>query len=278
VVDAPYDRIPVFVPEGAIIPFGPAMEWSDEKPAELVNQKSPDCRVIVTTFGGNPYATPWLDKVDALVHCWYLGSESGNALANVLTGKVNPSGKLPVTFARRYNDYPYVRFGQRAYPGISEQLRDDRAPRSQVYYDEGIFVGYRGFEKNKTSVQFPFGFGLSYTTFAMTSESLNQKQDSVIIAVDITNIGRVAGKETAQVYVSAPNSKRKDEPLKELKAFAKTRLLQPGERETLMMAIPLNDLRYWDEQTHQWKFTAGKYTFHIGSSSADIKHRLSVTL
>jgi len=234
--------------------------------------------LIVVTFGGNAYAIPWLDTVDALVHCWYLGSESGNALVNVLTGKVNPSGKLPVTFAKRYEDYPYVKFGERAYPGI----------KGQVYYDEGIFVGYRGFDKNKTKVLFPFGYGLSYTTFdlknvivevaSLVEETLNMKQDAVEVTVNVTNTGSVAGKEVAQVYVASPNSKKKDMPVKELKAFAKTRLLQPGESETLTMTIPLDDLRYWNEQTHQWQLDKGKYTFHVGVSSTDLRTTASLNI
>ena len=183
--------------------------------------------IIVVTFGGNPYATPWLSQVKALVHCWYLGSESGNALLNVLTGKVNPSGKLPVTFAQKYADYPYVKYGQEAYPGVNKQ----------VYYKEDVFVGYRGFEHNKVKALFPFGFGLSYTTFQYGKPAVSINNDVITVEATITNTGKVAGKEIAQVYVSAPKNKQMEKPVKELKAFAKTRLLQPGESQTLRMTM-----------------------------------------
>ncbi len=234
--------------------------------------------IIVVTFGGNAYATPWISKVKALLHCWYLGSEAGEALANVLSGKVTPSGKLPVTFARRYEDYPYVKFGERAYPGLRDVPATPNSageiPSSQVWYDEGIFVGYRGFEKSRCEAQFPFGYGLSYTTFEYGNASVKTESDSVRVTLEVTNTGAFNGKEIVQVYVSAPGAKRKDMPLKELKAFAKTGLLEPGGRETLSMTIPFSDLTYWNETTHGWKAESGTYIFSIGASSADIRQSI----
>ena len=217
--------------------------------------------IVVVTFGGNPYATPWLSEVPALVHCWYLGSEAGTALVRVLTGEVCPSGKLPVTFAKRYEDYPYVKYGPEAYPGVNKQ----------VYYKEDVFVGYRGFERDKKQPQFPFGFGLSYTSFRYDKPVVEYDGESVTVSVTVTNVGGVAGKEIAQVYVSAPKNKQMEKPLKELKAFAKTRLLQPGEQETLRMVIPKKDLASWNETLHQWQTDAGTYTIQVGASSADIR-------
>ena len=144
--------------------------------------------LIVITFGGNPYAMPWLEKADALLHCWYLGSESGHALVNVLTGKANPSGRLPVTCAKKYEDYPYVRFGAESYPGVNRQ----------VFYREDVFVGYRGFEKNATKALFPFGFGLSYTTFKYGKPALVKDGDGWLLTVDVTNTGGCEGKEVVQ--------------------------------------------------------------------------------
>lgn len=224
--------------------------------------------IIVVTFGGNPYATPWLSQVKALVHCWYLGSESGNALLNVLTGKVNPSGKLPVTFAQKYADYPYVKYGQEAYPGVNKQ----------VYYKEDVFVGYRGFEHNKVKALFPFGFGLSYTTFQYGKPAVSINNDVITVEATITNTGKVAGKEIAQVYVSAPKNKQMEKPVKELKAFAKTRLLQPGESQTLRMTMKKSDLASWNENLHGWQVDAGTYTIQIGASSADIRGKASIKL
>lgn len=258
------------------LPFG-----QDELIEQLSQHSS--APLVVVTFGGNPFATPWLQQTNALLHCWYLGSEAGTALANVLTGKTCPSGKLPVTFGRRYEDYPYVRFGAEAYPGVSDTDTPFNSagekPRSQVFYKEGIFVGYRGFEKNKTQPLFPFGYGLSYTTFNYGKPTVTITDNgSIDIDVTVSNSGKVAGKETVQVYVASPLSKRADMPLKQLKAFAKTRLLQPGERETLHMNITREELSYWDEATHQWTCPSGTYTIMTGASSADIRGKADVTI
>ena len=236
---------------------------------ELISQLAQiQPNIVVVTFGGNAYATPWLQQVKALLHCWYLGSESGTALANVLTGKVCPSGKLPVTFAKRYEDYPYVRFGKEAY--------QDRS--GQVDYKEGIYVGYRGFERDKTQPQFPFGYGLSYTTFQYGQPTAQVSCDHVNVEVTIQNTGSVAGKEVAQVYVSAPKNKQMDKPVKELKGFAKTRLLQPGESQTLRISIPRSELASWNETTHEWQVDSGTYTLQVGGSSADIRGKAKITL
>ena len=224
--------------------------------------------IIVVTFGGNPYAMPWINDVRAVLHCWYLGSEAGNALVNVLTGKVNPSGKLPVTIAQNYEDYPYVKFGTEAYPGVNKQ----------VYYKEDIFVGYRGFERNKTKALFPFGFGLSYTTFKYGKPTVTLSGDDIVVETTITNTGSVAGREVAQVYVSAPKNKQIEKPVKELKAFGKTRSLKPGESETLRMTLKKTNLSSWDEATHQWLLDSGTYTFQVGASSADIRDKVTLKL
>ena len=150
------------------------------------------------------------------IHCWYLGSEAGTALANVLIGKVCPSGKLPVTFAKKYEDYPYVKYGKEAYPGVDRQ----------VYYKEDVFVGYRGFEKDKTQPRFPFGFGLSYTSFEYTKPTASIENSEIAVSVTVKNTGTAAGKEVVQLYVSAPKSKLMVKPAKELKAFAEWRASQ----------------------------------------------------
>ena len=224
--------------------------------------------IIVVTFGGNPYAMPWLNEVKAVLHCWYLGSESGNALLNVLLGKVNPSGKLPVTFAQKYEDYPYVKFGAEAYPGVDKQ----------VYYKEDVFVGYRGFERNRVKPLFPFGYGLSYTTFQYGKPIVSVDGDMITIETTITNTGEVAGKEVAQVYVAAPKNKQIQKPAKELKAFGKTRLLKPGESQTLRMTLKKSSLASWNEVKHDWQLDAGTYTIQLGASSADIREKVAIKL
>lgn len=222
---------------------------------------------IAVIFGGNPYAMPWLNQVKALTHCWYLGSEAGTALANVLSGKVCPSGKLPVTFAQKYEDYPYVKFGAEAYPGVNKQ----------VYYKEDIFVGYRHFTTNNVKPLFPFGYGLSYTTFAYGKPTVTQENGNVVVSVTITNQGKVAGKEIAQIYATAPKTEL-PRAVKELKGFAKTQTLQPGESETLTITIPKDDLRYYDETTHDWALTKGTYTLHVGASVNDIRGHATITI
>ena len=224
--------------------------------------------MVVVTFGGNPYAMPWLPQVDALLHCWYLGSESGTALSNVLTGKTTPSGKLPVTFAKNYEDYPYVKYGAEAFPGVD----------GQVHYKEDVFVGYRGFERDKKQPQFPFGFGLSYTTFEYGKPEVTMNGDDITVSVTVKNIGRVAGKEIAQVYVSAPKNKQMPKPAKELKAFGKTALLQPGESETVRMNIGRQQLASWSETAHDWQVDAGTYTIQVGASSTDLRGKATVSI
>ncbi|MBR1667834.1 MAG: glycoside hydrolase family 3 C-terminal domain-containing protein [Bacteroidaceae bacterium] len=222
---------------------------------------------IVVMFGGNPYAMPWLNQVQALTHCWYLGSEAGTALVNVLSGKVCPSGKLPVTFAAKYEDYPYVKFGAESYPGLNKQ----------VYYKEELFVGYRHFSSNNVKPLFPFGFGLSYTTFAYGKPTVEKVGNAVNISVTITNTGKMAGKEVAQVYATLPKTQAA-RPVKELKAFAKTRLLQPGESETLRMSVPMSELAVYEEQKHGWDILGGNYTFNVGANVNDIRGKASINI
>ena len=215
--------------------------------------------IVVVTFGGNPYSTPWLAQVPALVHCWYLGSEAGTALVNVLTGKTNPSGKLPVTFAKAYEDYPYVKYGEEAYPG------KDR----QVYYREDVFVGYRGFERDKKQPQFPFGYGLSYTTFRYGKPAVEKTTEGWTVTVDVTNTGSREGKETVQLYVGEQKPSAQN-PIKQLKTFNKV-TLQAGETKTVTLTLTPKDLQTWDEQTHQWTQPTTPLRAYVGASSTDIR-------
>lgn len=215
--------------------------------------------IMVVTFGGNAYATPWLDRVQALVHCWYLGSESGNALANVLTGKVCPSGKLPVTFAKKQNDYPSLQYGQIGYPGDGKT----------VEYKEGIYVGYRHFDTKGVKTQFPFGFGLSYTTFKYGKPQIAANGDAWTVTVDVTNTGRCEGKEIVQLYVGDEKCSV-DRPKKELKNFTKVSL-KPGETKTVSMDITRQDLKFWDEATHAWKAEPGKFKAYVCASAEDVR-------
>ena len=219
--------------------------------------------IIVCTFGGNAFATPWLDDVKGFVHAWYLGSMAGEALANVLDGKVNPSGKLPVTFAKRLEDYPYMQYGAEAYPGVDKQ----------VYYKEGIFIGYRHFDTKKVEPQFPFGYGLSYTTFKYGKPRLSattlEGDGKLTLSVDITNTGKCAGKETVQLYIGQrkPSEPR---PAKELKSFEKIEL-QPGETKTVDFQIDRSMLAFYSADNHGWTVEPGRFDAYVCASSADVR-------
>ena len=217
--------------------------------------------MIVITFGGNPYAMPWLNKIKGLLHCWYLGSMGGDALAGVLSGKVNPSGKLPVTFAKTIEDYPYYQYGTKAYPGVGKQ----------VYYSEGIYIGYRHFDTRKIEPQFPFGYGLSYTTFKYGKPTLTSahitKDSPITVSVPVTNTGKVSGKEIVQLYISDLECSV-DRPRKELKNFVKLDLA-PGETKIASFTITLDDLKYYSETIHDWAIEPGTFRAYMSTNSSD---------
>ena len=217
--------------------------------------------MIVITFGGNPYAMPWLDNIKGLLHCWYLGSMGGEALAGVLSGKVNPSGKLPVTFAKTLEDYPYYKYGAKAYPGENKQ----------VYYSEGIYIGYRHFDTRKVEPQFPFGYGLSYTSFKygkpMLSSPSITNDAPITVSVPVTNTGKVAGKEIVQLYIGDMECSV-DRPRKELKNFVKLNLA-PGETQLAKFTITLDDLKYYSEAIHDWTVEPGAFRAYLSTNSSD---------
>lgn len=226
--------------------------------------------IVVVTYGGNAYATPWLDDVKALLHCWYLGSMSGKTLAAALTGEVNPSGKLPVTFAKKQQDYPCFQYGEKGYPGVD----------GQVYYQEGIYVGYRWFNTKGVKPQFPFGFGLSYTTFKygrpeLSAESLSAG-GKLTLTVSVTNTGKRAGKETVQLYIGDEEASA-DRPRKELKDFAKVEL-QPGETKTVSFDITTEALQFWSDKTHSWTAEPGRFKAYVCASETDVRGTAEFTL
>ena len=217
--------------------------------------------IIVVTFGGNPFAMPWLNNIKGLLHCWYLGSMGGEALAGVLSGKVNPSGKLPVTFAKTLEDYPYYKYGKKAYPGENKQ----------VYYSEGIYIGYRHFDTRKVEPLFPFGYGLSYTTFKygkpMLSSPSITADSPITVSVPVTNTGKVAGKEIVQLYIGDMECSV-DRPRKELKNFVKLNLA-PGETQMAEFTITLDDLKYYSEAIHGWTVEPGTFRAYLSTNSSD---------
>ena len=262
----------------AIVCVGFGGDWQSEgfdrrnmdlpgKQDELVEQvAAANPRTIVVLNTGSPVTMPWLEQVAAVVQAWYPGQECGNAIADVLFGDTNPSGKLPQTFPRRLEDTPtYLDF-----PGEN----------GKIYYGEGLFVGHRYYEKRKIAPLFPFGFGLSYTTFAYSSLSLDAQEigpdDTLQVSVDITNTGQRAGKEIVQVYVRDSQASLQ-RPEKELKAFAKVQL-EPGERKTAKLSLARDALAYYDDSTHDWVAEAGEFEVLVGASSQDIRARATFTL
>lgn len=242
--------------------------------------------LVVIFSGGNGFAMPWLSSVKGFVFAYLLGQERGEALANVISGKVNPSGKLPFTIEKDFNESPakdynkmsdgkyYWRGGKPNSREYQKQFGDIEIP-----YNEGIYVGYRWYEKKNIEPQFPFGYGLSYTTFSFGTISASAKKVTkdkpVTITFTITNTGSVAGAEVAQLYISDVKSTI-DRPVKELKGFKKV-FLHPGESKKIAINVDWKDLAFWDEKSHQWKVEPGDFVIEAGSSSQDIKRKITIS-
>ncbi len=242
-------------------------------------------RVIVIINSGSVIETAsWREFVDAILVAWQPGEEGGNSVADVLTGNANPSGKLTMTWPIAAVDHYSTRnfpqeYDMYTYKNMETYIYGNIKGIDYSNHEEDIYVGYRYFDTFKRQVAYPFGFGLSYTNFVYSKSevTLNKKTSEIEVSVVVTNIGKTAGKEVAQVYVTAPKGKL-EKPTKELKAFAKTKLLQPGESETLRMRVAQRDLASFDESNSQWLVEAGAYQILIGSNSADIKATLSVNV
>ena len=220
--------------------------------------------VIFVNVSGSPVAMPWVDEVPAIVQAWYLGSETGNALADVLSGKVNPSGKLPFTFPVALADCPVTTEEQ--YPGI---LGEDGI--YQAYYTEGIYVGYRWYEAKGIKPLFAFGHGLSYTTFEYGQAKVSSKnmKNSLKITIPVTNTGSVAGAEVVQLYI-ADKEASVDRPVKELKGFEKV-WLEPGETKNVEFTIDRSALSFYDESSKSWVAESGAFEALVGAASDDIR-------
>lgn len=221
--------------------------------------------LVVVNISGNPVAMPWAEYVPAIVQGWYLGSEAGNSLADVLTGRVNPSGRLPFTIPVRLEDGPLRDVSQ--YPGIPRGDASDKNTIWDETYSEDLYVGYRWYEKNGIDPLFPFGHGLSYTSF----EYGRPKISGTELRFSVTNSGQLAGAEVVQVYVGLPGN---DRPVKELKAFRKV-FIEAGETIDVSMKIDAEKLRQYDDG---WILPRGEYNVFIGSSSTDIRYSTTIKL
>ena len=230
--------------------------------------------VVIINSGSVIETASWSSYPDAILCAWQPGMEGGNSVADLLTGKVNPSGKLTMTWPLAATDHPSTK----GYPGTMDfytyEVTRGYTGQVQGYdytnHDEDIYVGYRFFDTFNKEVAYPFGYGLSYTTFEFSKPVVKVNGDVVAVSVTVKNTGSVAGKEVAQVYVTAPKGQI-EKPAQELKAFAKTRELKPGESQTLTMQIPVRMLASFDEAGSQWLTEGGDYLFKIGASSRDIR-------
>jgi beta-glucosidase len=251
--------------------------------AEAFHAKGKKAIVILNVPGVVEVAS-WRNMVDAILVAWQPGQEGGNSVVDVLSGKVNPSGKLAATFPISYADAPSAK----NFPGVAEKSdkKDDAADLSgfsfmrrtpwEVTYEDDIYVGYRYYNTFKVPVAYEFGYGLSYTTFDYSNLKLAGTNFSgkLTFTVDVKNTGLVDGREAVQIYIGSPTGKMK-KPEETLAAYAKTKLLKPGESQTLSLTIETKDFASFDEATSSWIAEAGNYTLNVGASSLNIKQTAS---
>ncbi|MHA1291868.1 MAG: beta-glucosidase family protein [Promethearchaeota archaeon] len=255
---------------------------------ELINETvKANPNTIVVLINGSPIAMDdWIENVPAVIEAWYAGMEAGNAIADILFGNINPSGKLPVTFPKKIADSPAHK-SFRTYPGLKrwesikegdvvvkhKYIKINYDHEDKVYYDEDILVGYRYFDTKNIEPLFPFGHGLSYTTFDYSNLKIDKKKisgnEELKIMVDIKNTGNLDGAEVVQLYLQDVECSVK-RPLKELKRFKKI-FLKSGQKETILFSLKKEDLSFFDEQSKSWKAEKGLFKVLIGSSSRDIR-------
>ncbi len=242
------------------------LPYEQDKTIEAIAAVNPNIAVVIVS--GNAVAMPWVGKVPSIVETWYSGTEAGNALASVLFGDVNPSGKLPFTFPVRLEDNGAHALGE--HPGDHVNVR----------YNEGLFVGYRWTDKENLKPLFAFGHGLSYTTFEYGKPTIDKKEmtadGTVTVSVPVKNTGDREGKEVVQLYISDKKSSL-PRPVKELKGFEKV-TLAPGEEKVVSFTINSEALSYFDDKKHEWVAEPGKFEALVGASSTDIKGKVAFEL
>jgi beta-glucosidase len=238
---------------------------------ELIAELAKTCpNIVVVLLSGNAVEMPWLNSVPAVVQGWYLGSMGGYCLTDILSGKVNPSGKLPFSFPKKLSDNGAHSFGEICFPG--DGVKEE--------YKEDILVGYRWHDTKKIAAQFPFGYGLSYTTFSFSkpvaSATTIHDGETLTLTFNITNTGSCEGKEVAQLYIGDEKASVL-RPVKELKGFQKVSL-QPGETKQVSFTVTVDDLKFYDDTQSAWRAEPGKFRAYIGNSSTDIKSVTTFTL
>ena len=242
--------------------------------------------VVILNIGAPTEVASWSSYADAILLAWQPGQEAGNAIADILVGKINPSGKLPTTFALKYEDEPTAK----SFPGVElpepERKIDPNDPmslfigkKSEVIYNEGVFMGYRYFNSFGIKTAYPFGYGMSYTSFGYSNLKLSKATfaGKMEVSVTITNTGKTAGKEVVQLYITAPSATM-PKPESELRAFAKTKLLKAGEAQTLKFTINPKDLCSFDTQRSAWVAEPGSYTIKVAASSQDVRQKAAFAL
>ena len=224
--------------------------------------------VAVILISGNAVAMPWVNDVPVIMQSWYLGSEAGNAIANIISGEVNPSGKLPFSFPKKLEDNGANSFGKEAYPGDS----------LNVFYKEDILVGYRWYDTKKITPQFAFGFGLSYSTFEYgkitTDKKIYKPDETIKLSFSLKNTGKVDGAEAVQVYTSQPKVSVL-RPTKELKVFKKV-FLKAGETQFVELEVKVKDLAFYNDQTQSWIVEQGEFILYNAASAAEVKSCVSI--
>ena len=239
--------------------YGLELPYAQDKTIEALAAVNPNLTVVIVS--GNAVAMPWVDKVNGIMETWFSGSQTGHALADVLFGKVNPSGKLPFTFPVKLED------------NAAHALNAYDPEDLSVEYKEGIFVGYRWAEKEQIKPLFAFGHGLSYTTFgygeAKAAKATMKENGTLAVSVDVTNTGDVAGKEVVQLYIG-DNEASVARPVKELKGFRKI-ALEPGQKQTVTFEITPDMLKFFDADKHEWVLEKGKFTAYICAASDDVR-------
>lgn len=238
--------------------------------------------VVLLNIGGVIETASWKDLPDAILCAWQAGQEGGNSVVDVLSGKQSPSGKFTMTWPVKFTDA----YSSKNFP-IDEDPRIDMLNQGKkgnvrnvdfTEYEEDIYVGYRYFDSFNVPVSYPFGFGLSYTTFEYSDANIAQKGDNYEVSVTVKNSGECEGKEVVELYISAPDSKAANKPAKELKAYAKTKNLKPGESETLTLSVAAVDLASFDEASSAWVVAEGEYQFLVAASVQDIKATLKASV
>jgi len=221
--------------------------------------------VVMVTSGGSVDVSPWKDKVQGIFATWYAGEEGGNAAARLLFGETNPSGHLPISWEKKITDNPsYANY----YPAVGSE---------KVFYREGIFMGYRGYEKNHVEPQYPFGFGLSYTSFTFSKlKTVATGDDRFTVTFDVTNTGKRAGAAVAQLYVGE-KTPAVERPARELKGFERV-MLQAGETKQVSLELDARSFSFYDVGAGAWKADAGAFEVMLGGSSNDIEQRVMVQL